>query len=138
MMSDVEQIVSKIEQLVQREPWRRGQGQSRNALDPTWSIARSVRCDGQIGYEPGSKWWFCKKCGFCGNHGYGHAHRAIHNPTVYLANSINDYLLQREREGVDAETAMEQMVHIAGVAIRYAAAKKSEDIGSYVQQLIVL
>lgn len=135
-MSDVEQT-SKIAEVVRNEPWRRGSGQPLGALDPTWNIQRSIPCDGVISYEAGSNWWHCTKCGYCGNHGYQGVHRPINSPLTYLIASINGYLLAREKEGIPHETALEQMYHVAGVALRYAAATKSEDLGSYVQKLVL-
>lgn len=130
-MSDV------VEELVQEEPWRRGQGQPHNALDPTWSIERSALCDGTIKYHEDSVWWSCEKCGYCGKHGYRNVHRPINHPHVYLVASVIGYIAQRAREGVSRELSIRQMLHVAGVAIRYATSKRSEELGDYVQQYIV-
>jgi hypothetical protein len=130
-MSDV------IEELAKQEPWRRGQGQPANALDPTWNIERSAPCDGEIKYHAGSVWWSCEKCGYCGKHGYRGLHRPINDPQVYLIRSVISYIAQRANEGVSRAAALKQMFHIAGVAIRYAASKKTEELEDYVQQLIV-
>ena len=136
-MSDVETVINTIAKLVKSEPWRRGQGQPLNALDPTWNIQRSLLCDGKI-TPKGDGWWQCTKCGYCGNHTYNGVHRPINSPLVYLMSSINGYLLAREKEGVGVDAALEQIFHITGVALRYAAASRSEDLESYVQRLIVL
>jgi hypothetical protein len=129
--------MSDVEQLAKQEPWRRGQGQPQNALDPTWTIERSSQCDGKIKYEGSSEWWSCTKCGYCGKHGYRQVHRPINHPQVYLMASVLGYIAKRAKEGVDRGLAVRQMLHVAGVAIRYAASKKSEELGDYVQQLIV-
>ncbi len=127
--------MSDVEQLVKNEPWRRGQGQAQDALDPTWSIERSARCQGAVKYHEGG-WWSCE-CGYCGKHGYQHVHKPINHPHVYLVSSILGYLARRAKEGVSRELSIRQMLHIAGVAIRYASTKRSEELGDYVQQLIV-
>lgn len=129
--------MSDVEKLVQREPWRLGSGQPENALDPTWDSNRTERCNGNIKYETGSKWWYCTKCGRCGNHDFAKAHRPINDPVVFFAQSMEDYISKRRAEGVSRELATYQMFHIAGVAIRYAMAKSPDDIGDYVKQLIV-
>lgn len=123
--------------LVRDEPWRVGSGQPKNAMDPTWDPERTARCNGEISYENGTGWWVCQKCGRCGDHDFAKAHRPINNPTVFLIQSIEQYIQKREAEGVSHELATNQMFHIIGVAIRYAASVKSEDVGEYVQRLVV-
>lgn len=130
------EAMSDVEELVKREPWRLGAGQPLNAQDPTWTAERSERCGGDIEYTAG-KWWFCKKCGCCGDHDFAKAHRAINDPVVYFMQSVKDYVARRMEEGVPRGLAEYQMFHVAGVAIRYASSVKSEELGAYVQQLIV-
>lgn len=128
-------MMSDVEKLVNREPWRRGLGQPTNALDPTWNAERSVKCGGNIRHERGSSWWWCEKCGCCGNHDFAKAHRPINDPFVYLLQSVRDYVAQRKKEGVSEELAMQQMAHIAGVSIRYAAAVPPEQLADYIQKV---
>lgn len=129
--------MSDVEKLVQQEPWRLGSGQPVNALDPTWKTERTARCDGSIRYEAGSNWWVCQKCGRCGDHDFAKAHRPINDPIVYFAQSMEEYISKREKEGVSRELATYQLFHIAGVAIRYAATVESEDLEDYVQKMVV-
>jgi hypothetical protein len=129
--------MSDVERITKEEPWRRGQGQPSNALDPTWNIERSAPCDGKIKYHAGSEWWECTKCGYCGKHGYRQVHRPINDPYVYLVASVLGYFAQRAKEGVSRDLSLRQMFHIAGVAIRYATSKKSDELKDYVEQLIV-
>lgn len=129
--------MSDVAKLVQHEPWRVGAGQPENALDPTWDAERTARCGGDIKHEPGSDWWFCEKCGRCGDHDFARAHRPINDPVVFFAKSMEDYVAKRMEEGVSRELATRQMFHVAGVAIRYAASVKSEEIGDYVQRMVV-
>lgn len=129
--------MSDVEELVKREPWRLGSGQPLNALDPTWTEERSKQCGGGIEYEAGTDWWFCKKCGCCGNHDFAKKHRAINDPAVYFAQSMEDFLQRRAEEGVSREQALYQMFHVTGVALRYAGSIPSERLKDYVQQLIV-
>lgn len=129
--------MSDVEKLVQHEPWRIGAGQPKNALDPTWKTEKTARCNGDIKREPGSDWWYCTECGCCGNHDFARAHRPINDPVVYFAQSMEEFISARMKEGVSRELATRQLFHVAGVAIRYAASVKSEEIGSYIQQLVV-
>lgn len=129
--------MSGVEELVQQEPWRVGAGQPANALDPTWKTELTARCGGNIKREPGTDWWFCEDCGCCGNHDFAKAHRPINDPVVFFAQSMEEYISKRVAEGVSRELATRQMFHVAGVAIRYAASVKSEDLGDYVRQLVV-
>lgn len=129
-MSDV------IEELVKREPWRRGQGQPRNALDPTWSISRSAPCAGKVRYHAGSEWWECTQCGYMGKLSYQHVHQPINHPYVYLIASVLGYIAQRAKEGVSRDLSIRQMLHIAGVAIRYATSVKSEELKDYIERFV--
>lgn len=130
-------MMSDVEELVKREPWRRGLGQPLNALDPTWNIERSIECDGGYDYyADGSGWWFCKKCGYHGRSSY-HGHKPINDPSVFFLHSVDDFLAKRKAQGVVMETAVAQMMYIAGVVLRYAASVKPEQLGDYVQQLVV-
>lgn len=125
-----------VEELVQREPWRRGAGQPRNALDPTWSIAKSIPCNGEIGFETGTKWWWCEQCGYCGTSSY-HAHATVKNPMMFLAENIQGYLDKRSQEGVSRESAIEQMLQVAGTALGYAASFRTDTLKDYLDQLKV-
>lgn len=105
-----------------------------NALDPTWNIDRSKPCDGKPVHH-GGKWWSCDKCGYCGKYGFGHSHSAINHPYVYLMSSVLAYIAQRAKEGVGRDLSIKQMLHIAGVAIRYASTRKTEQIADYIQHI---
>jgi hypothetical protein len=126
-----------IEELVKQEPWRRGQGQPRNALDPTWNIGRSAPCTGKTKYRAGTDWWECTGCGYLGKLSYRHVHHPINHPHVYLMASILGYIAQRAKEGISRDLSIRQMLHIAGVAIRYATHRKASELDDYVQRLTV-
>jgi hypothetical protein len=130
-------MMSDVAALIEKEPWRLGSGQPVNALDPTWTTERSKPCGGDIEYETGTKWWWCKKCGCCGSHDFAKMHRAINDPSVYCLQSVEEYLKRREQEGISREHAIYQMFHVAGVALRYAASVPTEELASYIKQLVV-
>lgn len=129
--------MSDVKSIALSEPWRLGSGEPENAMDPTWDPERTARCDGQVKYETGSKWWVCEKCGRCGDHDFARAHRPIKDPVVFWAESMKAYIEAREKEGVSRELATYQLFHIAGVAIKYASTIPSDEIGNYVDQLVV-
>lgn len=128
--------MSDVRTLVQKEPWRLGAGQPKNALDPTWNTDKTTRCNGDIAYEDGTNWWVCQKCGCCGNHDFAKAHRPINDPGVFFVESVANYVAQREQEGVSRELASKQLLHIAAVAIRYAASVKADEINGYIERLV--
>jgi hypothetical protein len=123
-----------IEQLVTNEPWRTGVGQPKNALDPTWTIERSIHCDGEQTFEHGTNWWWCEKCGYCSKSATPF-HLPINNPHDFLEESIHEYIRARSAEGVSDDLAMDQIAHIAGMAVRYASTIKSINLKSYLEQL---
>ena len=123
-----------VEELVTREPWRRGSGQPINALDPTWNIKRSIPCDGEIAFEDGTRWWWCKRCGYCGKHTF-HQHVPIQDPLTFMLERIQDYMNKRVAEGVTREAAIHQMMQLAGTVIGYGSVIKTEDLRFYLDQL---
>lgn len=127
-----------VEELVEKEPWRLGSGQPQGALDPTWTIERSLLCDGQAEYEctEGSSWWWCQKCGYCSKSSVN-LHTPIQEPVQFLTESISAYLAKRQDQGVAPKLAMEQLSHVAGMAIRYATGFKTELLPRYLEQLKV-
>ena len=125
-----------IEEVVRREPWRLGVGQPINALDPTWSIQRSLPCEGEVAFEPGSKWWCCQACGYCGTSTI-HRHHPVQNPVTFFQERFQDYLAKRASEGVEPVAALEQALQIAGTALGYASAIKTEGLSEYLNKLVV-
>lgn len=123
-----------VEELVKKEPWRRGVGQPDNALDPTWNAERSLPCSGDIIAEEGTGWWWCAKCGYCGK-GNIHAHRPVQNPMLYLMERLQEYLGKRSVEGIETAEAIYQAAQIAGMAIGYAGSVKTEQLKDYLDRL---
>lgn len=132
-----------LQTLAQLEPWRLGKGQPRNALDPSWtpSVLNNL-CDGEIDWEGGTGWWVCKKCGYVGS-AYFNKHRPVESPAFYFLHSVLFYINKRAEEPspVSPERALadvfQQMLFIAGAALRYAATQKTKDLGKYVDKLVV-
>jgi hypothetical protein len=129
-------MMSDVEKLVRREPWRRGQGQPRNALDSTWTVERSRHCDGQPVFVD-NQWWYCNTCGYCDNQYLTFAHAPVDDPIVFLMREVEAFLAQRQQQGLDRELAIKQACHIASVALRYAGSKDPTSLQDYVKHLIV-
>ncbi len=132
-----------LQELAQLQPWRLGKGQPLNALDPTWtpSVLNNL-CDGEIDWEGDTDWWVCTKCGYVGS-SYYPKHRPIQTPVFFLIHSILFFLKKRAHdppkvapELVTGEV-LKQMLFIAGVALRYAATQRPEDLGKYVDRLVI-
>lgn len=129
-------MIGDVKKLVQQEPWRAGSGQPKNAADPTWRTENTARCNGDIIYVAGTTWWFCKKCGCCGDHDFAKAHRPINDPVVYFTQAINEYVEAKMKEGASRELATYQMFHIAGVVLKYAAVRGPEDLGEFIERML--
>lgn len=132
-----------LRELARQEPWRLGKGQPRNALDPTWepSVLNNP-CDGDIEWEGSTGWWVCTKCGYVGSACYTQ-HQPIQTPGYYFLHSVlyfinkrADQPIQGDPEGALADV-VNQMLFVAGVALRYAATQKPEDLSKYIDQLIL-
>ena len=106
-----------------------------SAQDPTWNPKKTARCNGNIRYESSSSWWVCEKCGRCGDHDFARAHRPINDPAVFLLESIQFFLERRKTEGIDRNLALSQMLHVAGTALRYAAAAGAGNLDQYLKRL---
>lgn len=132
-----------LQVLAQLQPWRRGKGQPRNALDPTWvpSVLDNP-CEGEIEWEGDTSWWVCKRCGYVGSACFTH-HKTVVSPGLYFLHSVLFFLKRRaERPPPVAPPqvlteVVRQMLFIAGAALRYAAVQRSEELGEYVDRLVV-
>lgn len=125
-----------VQQLIEREPWRTGQGQPATPLDPTWQGPRPL-CTGEIEWEGATKWWWCKTCGYCGSaHVTTHA-RAI-NPLDDIGTSIEQFVAKRIEQGADIDLARDQLLFVAAAAIRYAATLPPDQLGRYVREQLVV
>ncbi len=131
-----------LQELAQLEPWRLGKGQPRNALDPTWTPSvLNNPCDGEIDWEGDTEWWVCSKCGYVGSAHYTR-HQPIQTPEFYFLHSVLFYLNRRAHDPpkvspeMVATEVVRQMLFIAGVALRYAATQRPEDLGKYADRLV--
>jgi len=107
----------QLQELAEQEPWRQGEGLPVNALDPTWEPGpRDLLCDGEVDWEPGTRWWVCQKCGFVGM-SYTQRHRAAESPITFLMDAIRFFISKRG----NSQRTTHQMAFIAGTALRYAA-----------------
>jgi hypothetical protein len=129
-MSEVPQLQS----LSESEPWRLGIGLPRNALDPTWMPGPGdLLCDGQPDWEPGTRWWWCTKCGYVGN-AFTQKHKPIQQPSVYFLASLFFFMLKRREAAPEYQTRVCQALFVAGAALRYAAVQGQ--LGPFVDQRI--
>lgn len=134
---------SLLRTLALLEPWRQGRGMPRNALDPTWTPGPlDVPCDGEIAWEGSSPWWVCTKCGYVGSACYT-THRPIQDPATFFLDSLRFHIRKR-KEGplpappqLAARYLLQQMLYVAGVALRYAATRPSSALGEYAEQLVI-
>lgn len=125
-----------VQQLVEREPWRLGQGQPATSLDPAWQGPRKL-CTGEIEWETGTKWWWCKTCGYCGS-AHTTAHSCAINPLDDIGASIEQFMVRRIEQGLDADTARYQLLFVAATAIRYAATTVPDRVGDYVREHLIV
>jgi hypothetical protein len=126
------EVSMSVFELVQKEPWRTGQGQPRSILDPLWRAEEL--CDGTIEWEGNTPWWWCTKCGFCGMHTFTE-HRPIEEPTTFFLKGVADFMHRAAARGLDPMTAIGQALYVAGMALRYAAANGAVDLKSFVERL---
>lgn len=125
-----------ISKLVREEPWRAGQGRPRNILQPGW-VKEPTACTGEIEYEAGTKWWWCKACGHCSCL-HMHTHYKPVHPSDYYKDSLNYFYQERERQGVSKALAEQQAQHVMGVALRMAASLHPEELAKYVDEYVLL
>jgi hypothetical protein len=93
-------------------------------------------CDGEIVWEGDTQYWACKKCGYIGSATVT-THDSIQFPSDFLSRSFLFFLQGRKEQGIGDEQAMMQALHVAGVALRNAAALPPEELNKYIQQLQV-
>jgi len=119
-----------LEALALQEPWRQGVGVPTNALDPAWfpSVNDSL-CLGEVDWEHGTRWWYCKKCGRIGSI-YLIEHKPAQNPVTFLLEAVNFFAEMYKKDS----NSLGKMAFIAGTAIRYAAVQP--DLGDYASKLV--
>jgi hypothetical protein len=127
--------MSIVAELASFEPWRTGQGQPRNALDPTWSGYDPPLCQGAIEWEGVSKWWWCTKCGHCGWFSVTN-HYPVQSPVSYLLHSMVFFFRKRRQQRVPTLPTIAQALFTAGAALHYAAVTPPNQLGQYVQEHI--
>lgn len=125
-----------IQEVASNEPWRLRQGQPATILDPAWSGPQEL-CDGEITWEGSSRWWSCKKCGYCGTATVQTHNRAIH-PVDDVTAAIQEFMSRRLEQGLNYELAHNQLLFVAAAAIRYAAVLPADQVGQYVREHITL
>lgn len=126
---------NETEQMAQRQPWRTGQGASKTALDPSWKPER-VACKGDIAMEEGNKWWWCKRCGYCG-WGLYTRHAAPKHPADLFRRSREYFFERRKAQGLNTEEAQEQALHLQAIVLRVAATLKPEDLKRYIDEHVI-
>jgi len=124
-----------IRELIQREPWRTGQGRPYNALDPTWSKKELPICRGEVVWEPGGRWWFCRECGYCSCWSQTLHYKAEH-PSVGYKRNLEFFYRRRLEQGMTREEAERQAFHIAGAALKAAAMLPPSECGRFVDEIL--
>jgi hypothetical protein len=125
-----------VRKLVQREPWRAGQGRAKNALDPSYFSTPMVQCEGPVEWEKDEKWWWCRSCGYCGCYSRL-THFAPELPDTYYTKSLDFFYRQRASQGLTVQQAKEQALHLMGIALRMAAAMSPEDLCRYIEKQVM-
>lgn len=125
----------RVNELIQREPWRLGQGRPYTALDPTWTGTDLVVCHGEISWEHGGKWWFCRECGYCSCWTQTLHYRTEH-PTVSYQRNLDFFYRRRAEQGMSREEAERQALHIAGAALKAAAMLPPSECGRFVDEVL--
>lgn len=126
--------MSVVQEVVSFEPWRTGQGQPRNALDPTWPGYTPALCNGAIEWEGISRWWWCTQCGYCGFLTRTE-HYPVQTPLAFFLHGVVFFFRRRVTQGMPAPVSAGQALFTAGVALRYAAATPPNQLGRYVQNM---
>ncbi len=127
--------MSGVDEIAAYEPWRLGQGQPKNALDPTWPGYNPDYCNGEVEWEGVTKWWWCTKCGYCGWFSRTE-HFPVETPLSYLVHSVVFFFRKRQEQGMPALPAAGQALFTAGMALRYAATMPPQELGAYATNLI--
>lgn len=131
---------ANVQFIAQTEPWRCGQGMPVSSLDPIWAHDSIEKCAGTINdveWEPGTEWWWCRKCGKCSNAHYL-GHYIVETPRHYLDLSYKQFMTRRRTQGFPVAEAEDQARHIMGVALRVAAADRPESFGRLVENILQL
>ena len=129
-----------VEYLVNTEPWRSGQGRPSSQVDSIWARDTLVVCDAstdKLQWEAESDWWWCRECGHCSNL-HVITHYIAESPSHYYNLSLEQFYRRRETQGFPQDDAVNQALHITGVALRVAASKRPEDLAKLAQDILAL
>ena len=126
--------ITNLEKLLHAQPWRSGVGLPKNMLDPTWNGELRDFCRGEIHWEGTSSWWFCGGCGYISHGGYT-AHKPIMHPGLFFLNSLLLFWMKKVAAGVSPEDTLNQMLYVAGIAVRQAAVTPPEKLERYFAQV---
>lgn len=125
-----------IKDLIQREPWRIGQGRPYTALDPTWKDKSLQICDGEVVWDTEDKWWFCRECGCCSCWPQTLHYQAEH-PSVSYERNLKYFYAKRLEQGITEEVAKLQALHIAGAALKAAAMQAPTEVRRFIDENIL-
>jgi hypothetical protein len=123
-----------IQDLVQREPWRAGQLWLLSALDPTWSDAQPVQCDGQVEWDQNGRWWYCTSCGYCSFWSNTRHYKAKHPYDIMVRNVIL-FLKKRLSQGLTTEQAFLQLAHAIGAVAGALLNYQPDDLLKFIERL---
>jgi hypothetical protein len=109
-------------------------------MDPIWAHDPIQMCSGTVDcieWEPGTEWWWCRKCGKCSNSQYL-VHYVVMTPGHYLDLSYAQFMARRKTQGFPVAESEDQARHIMGVALRVAAANRPESFAKLVSSILQL
>jgi hypothetical protein len=122
-----------VKDLVQREPWRAGQGHV-TALDPTWPGYEPPICKGNIIWEKGSKWWWCEKCGHC-SFWSTTTHQPARHPLSTFMRNVVFFFQKKAEQGLSGEQALQQLLHAAGMVVKVMAEQPPEGLANFIEKI---
>jgi hypothetical protein len=124
-----------LKELIQKEPWRIGQGRPYNALDPTWEGDLAV-CEGEAVWDIDNKWWFCKTCGHCSCWSQTRHYKAEHPATAYQRN-LNYFYKKKKEQGLTVQEAELQALHVMSAVLKAAAMLPPSELRRLVDENIL-
>ena len=131
-------IARNVRDLVGKEPWRAGQGLPRNALDSLWREDHPIclATVDDLEWEENSHWWWCRKCGHCSN-AHVIKHRVAEHPDVLHKRALAHFIAKRIEQGMTAEVATQQALHLQACVLKAAADISPESVGSYINKHVL-
>ena len=133
-------VAENVQHIVQTEPWRNGQGRPKTSIDSIWAKDTLTLCGADadsIEWEASGSWWWCRKCGHCSN-AHRIEHYTVESSERYYDLSLDQFMTRRETQELGEDVAVNQSLHIMGVALRVAASHRPEEFAGLVDKILEL